>query len=253
MLKSADIAVKPIDVDPAMLAKLKIDQPYRARVESHIVVDEGADKITVTADVHGSQRRRDQAADRDPHRDDARRQRRDGRRRHHVREFDARADRRESPITLDTLTARAAAKLTARSRYPTRTPQDMVAVIGRGDITGGTVGGTIAIGGTIGMPTVDVDLTRATSRFARASPAANRRSCRSSRSKATGTVRSCRCDINGSEAKERLIDDQGDGKPRVRKTLVASLTAVNFDLAPVTAFGPARSRRRKARSSGART
>ncbi|HEX7702148.1 MAG TPA: hypothetical protein VF403_15530, partial [Kofleriaceae bacterium] len=51
VLKSADIKIKPVDIDPNLLAKLHIDAPYRARVQGNITLDEGADKITVIADV----------------------------------------------------------------------------------------------------------------------------------------------------------------------------------------------------------
>ena len=237
VLKSADIVGKPIDLNAAMLAKLKINAPYHARVESHLVADEGADKITVTADVHelsgGAIKQPIEA--------------------HVETTLDAtgvtvggdiksantelvRIDA-SAPITLDTLTVAPTAKLTGTISLPNTPAKDMVAVIGRGDITAGTVGGTITLGGTIGVPTVNVDLEAKGIEIPASLQGRKSAKLQELAIKGTWDGETVSLHVNGNEVNGSLIDLKVDGKPRDRKSIVASLTAVNFDLAPVTAFG----------------
>ncbi|HET9992407.1 MAG TPA: hypothetical protein VFQ65_27935, partial [Kofleriaceae bacterium] len=237
VLKSADITGKPIDVDPAMLAKLKIDAPYRARVESHLVADEGANTITVTADIHelsGGAIKQPIEAHIETTLDD----------KGVTIGGDIKSANTElvridanAPITLDTLTVARTAKLTGTITLPDTPAKDLVAVIGRGDITAGTVGGTIAIGGTIGVPTVAVDLQAHAIEIPATLQGRKSAKLQELAIKGNWDGETVSLRINGSETNGSLIDLKVDGKPRDRKTLVVSLTAVNFDIAPVTAFG----------------
>jgi len=237
VLKSADIVGQPIDVNPAMLAKLKIDQPYHGKVESHLVADEGADTIKLTADVHGLgggiiklpieahvETTLDpkgltvggdiKTANTELVRIDA-----------------------SAPITLDTLSVAPTVALTGTIALPDTPAKDMVAVIGRADVTAGTVGGTITLGGTVEKPTVNADLKALGIEI----PASlqGKKSAKleelAIKGNWDGELLSLR--VNGSEANGSTIELKVDGKPRDRKSITASLTAVNFDLAPVTAFG----------------
>jgi hypothetical protein len=237
VLKRADITGKPIDVDPAMLAKLKINAPYRARVESHLVAAEGADTITVTLDVHGLSG----GAIKQPieaHVDttlDAKGVTVGG----DIKSANTELVRIDAnaPITLDTLTVARAAKITGTITLPNTPAKDLVSVIGRGDVTAGTIGGTITLGGSIGLPTVDVDLKANGIEIPASLQGRKSAKLQELAIKGNWDGDKISLHVSGSEVNGSLIDLKVDGKPRDRKSLVASLTAVNFDLAPVTAFG----------------
>jgi len=237
VLKSADIVGQPIDVTPAMLAKLKIDQPYHGRIESHLVADEGADTIQLTVDAHGVsggmiklpvdahvETKLDpkgltiggdlKSANTELVRIDA-----------------------SAPVTLDTLSVAPTVAVTGTITLPDTPAKDMVSIIGRGDVTAGTVGGNVKIGGTVAKPTVDVDLKALGVEI----PASlqGRKSAKLEQLAIKGNWDGDKLTLRvaGREAGNSTIELKVDGSPRDRKSITASLTAVNFDLAPVTAFG----------------
>jgi hypothetical protein len=237
-LKSADILVKPIDVDPTLLAKLHVTAPYRARVQGDIKVDEGIDKITVTADVadlSGGHIKQPIAV-------------------HTVTALDDKGVQvttdvttrnstlvhveAHSPLTLDTLTGIRQAMLDGTITIPDANAADLVAVIGRGDVTGGNVGGAFKIGGVIGKPTVDGKVTL--SNIAVAPSISGRKSAvlRELVAKANYDGEYATLDITGTESKDATITIKAHAKPTAWRELTASVQAVNFDVAPATAFAP---------------
>ncbi|MEO6776635.1 MAG: translocation/assembly module TamB domain-containing protein [Kofleriaceae bacterium] len=237
VLQRADIEGQPIEVEPAMLAKLGISKPYHARVESRLVASEGAETITLTTDVHGLSggpiKQPIEA--------------------HVATTLDAkgvtvagdiksaatelvRIDA-HAPITLDTLAVARTAKLTGTIELPDTPAKDLVAVFGRADITAGTVGGTIALAGTIGQPTVRVDLSAHGIELPATLQGRKAAKLEELAIKGSWDGAQVVLHVTGNEDHGSLIDLAVEGKPRDRRTLVASLTAVNFDLAPVTALG----------------
>lgn len=236
VLKSADIVGKPINVDPALLAKFHLDKPYRARVESRIVADEGADSITVTADIHqlsGGIIKQPIDVHAETTLDakglsvtgDVKVQNTE------LVKLDASA-----PVTLDQLVISKEAKITGRIELPNTPAKDLVAVIGRGDVTNGQVAGSIEIGGSVGMPTATVDLHAKDVEI----PAtlAGRKPAILKELAIVGSWDGQIADltVTGSEAGGNKLEIKAHGDPRKRETLTASVNAKKFDLAPVTAF-----------------
>ena len=236
VLARADIAVKSTQLDP-LLAKLHVAVPYHARAEAHLVAAAGAETIRATVDVHdlhGGILKQPLEV-------------------HAETTLDAtglvaigsiRAANTElvqleakAPITLDRLALQRDARLDGTIRLPDIPAKTLIGVIGRGDVVGGTVGGTITIAGTVGTPTATVDLVAKQIELpgglsGRKPPILTELAIKGAWDGEIATLH-----VAGSEAKGSLLDIVARGKPRHRETLVVGVTAVHFDLAPVAAFG----------------
>jgi autotransporter translocation and assembly factor TamB len=238
VLKSADIVIKPVDIDPNLLAKLHINAPYRARAQGVITLDEGADKITVIADVadlSGGHIKQPIAVHSETTLDD--------KGVHETTDVKTRNQtlikiEASSPLTLDTLTGIRQAKLDGLITIPDANAADIVAVIGRGDVVGGKVAGIFKIGGVIGKPTGDGKLTL--TNIAVAPSISGRKSAvlQELSTKASFDGEIATLDIKGIESKTATLDVNVRVKPTAWRDLTASVQAVNFDIAPATAFAP---------------
>jgi len=238
VLKSADIKINPVDIDPNLLAKLHIDAPYRARAQGNITLDEGADTITVTADISdlsgghikqpigvhsvtvvdntGVHETTDVTA-----------------RNQTLVKIEAR-----TPVTLDTLANLRGAKLDGLVSIPDANAADLVAVIGRGDVVGGTVAGEFKIGGVIGKPTADGKITLSNIAIAPSITGRKSQVLQELSTKASYDGEYATVDITGIESKTATININARVKPTAWREMTASVQATNFDIAPVTAFAP---------------
>ncbi|MEO8842536.1 MAG: translocation/assembly module TamB domain-containing protein, partial [Kofleriaceae bacterium] len=238
VLKSADIKINPIDVDPSLLAKLHIDAPYRARAQGNITLDEGADKIIVTADItdlSGGHIKQPIAVHSVTTIDDS-----------GVHEATAVMARNQTlleveastPITLDTLANLRGAKLSGLVSIPDANAADLVAVVGRGDVVGGKVGGVFKIGGVIGKPTADGKITLSNIAVAPSITGRKSQVLQELSAKASYDGEYASIDITGIESKAAMINISARVKPTAWREMTASVQATNFDIAPVTAFAP---------------
>lgn len=238
VLKSADIKINSVDIDPTLLAKLHLDAPYRARARADIALDEGADKITVTADItdlSGGHIKQPIAV-------------------HSVTTVDSTGVHEatdvmarnqtlvkieaSTPITLDTLANVRGAKLEGLVTIPDANAADVVAVIGRGDVIGGTVAGIFKIGGSIGKPTVDGKVTVSNIKIAPSLSGRKSQVLQELTTKASYDGEYAVIDITGIESQTATININARVKPTAWRQLTASVQATNFDIAPVTAFAP---------------
>ena len=238
VLKSADIKIKPVDIDPNLLAKLHIDAPYRARAQADIELDEGADKITVTADItdlSGGHIKQPIKVHSETIVDDGGV--------HETTDVSARNQtlikiEATTPVTLDTLANIRGAKLEGLISIPDANAADIVAVIGRGDVVGGKVGGAFKIGGVIGKPTVDGKVTLSNVAIAPSITGRKSQVLEELTTKASFDGEYATLDITGIESKAASVNINARVKPTAWRELTASVQAVNFDIAPLTAFAP---------------
>ncbi|CAN5294231.1 hypothetical protein BH11MYX1_BH11MYX1_11490 [soil metagenome] len=237
LLKSAQINIKPIDVDPVLLAKFKIHVPYHAKLDASITAAEGADSVTVKANRHGLaggilKQPIDVAA---------------------VATLDEHTGlvagttvsvgkqdlvrlTADAPVTALTLAALKSTKLHGLVEFPDANAKDLAAVIGRGDVSGGTLTGTIKVDGTIGVPTAKIELALANIVI----PASlmGRKPAMLESLGITGSWDGTLADLEiaGNETKGSTLRIKLHGDPRHREAVVASVDVTKFDLAPITAF-----------------
>ena len=237
LLKSAQINVKPIEVDPVLLAKFRIHVPYHAKLDASITAAEGADSVTVKANLHGLaggiiKQPIEVAATAilDEH---------TGLVAATTISVGNQALIRvtaDAPVSVLTLAAIKATKLHALVEFPDGNAKDIAAVIGRGDVTRGSLTGTVEINGTVGAPTAVADVTLAKIQI----PAslAGRKPAMLERLgiKATWDGQIADLEVSGQEAADSTLEIRAHGDPRQPTTVTTSLDATRFDLAPVTAF-----------------
>ena len=238
LLKSAKIKVKPIDVDPALLAKFKIHAPYHGRLEASITAEEGAGSVTVQANVHGLSGgiikqpiEVAATATLDEHTGLV------AGTTVSVGNQDLVKLSIDTPVTLDKLATLKTEQLHGLIEFPDANAKDLVAVIGRGDVTGGTLTGNIKIEGTIGKPTAVVDLRLAKITIPASLAGRKPALLESLGVAATWDGQIADLTISGLEAKGSTLEIKVHGDPRHREAVTASIDATKFDLAPVTAFG----------------
>ncbi|HEY1817678.1 MAG TPA: translocation/assembly module TamB domain-containing protein [Kofleriaceae bacterium] len=238
VLYHATATLAPLDFDPAVLARAHLDQPYRGHVEAKLDVSEGAGSITANVDatkVHGGVIVGLVDA--------------------HV-EVDASAQgvhatasvvtgKRElvtvdasSPITIavGSLAALRALPLTGTIAIPHVPAEQIVAVLGRRDVTNGVVDGTIELGGTIGKPAGQLALTA--SHVVIPASIAGRPPAKLDWFQIAGTWDGVAGElaISGRESNGGKLAVAAAGRPDQLKAFVATASATKFDLAPVTAF-----------------
>jgi hypothetical protein len=237
-LKSADITIKPVDITPALLAKVHLDQPYSARVQSHIVAAEGADSITVTSDVNdlvGGHIKQPIAVHSETTID--------GQGVHTVTNISSRNQTLMSieattPVTLETLDGLKRAKLDGTISIPDADAADFVAVVGRGDVVGGKIGGKFKIGGVMEKPTAEGKLTLQNVEVAPSISGRKAPVLHDLELKASYDGELAKLDIIGNETKSSTLKISAQLKPTAWKEMTASIQAVNFDIAPAMAFLP---------------
>jgi hypothetical protein len=140
-------------------------------------------------------------------------------------------DLRENPQGAKT------AKLEGRARIAQVPARTLMTVIGTSQITGGTLDGTIDLGGTVGMPTVDAKIvarnvtvpnegTRQVQQVKELTIAA----------KWDGNAGNVA--IDGNQSRGGLLRIRASGSPDDLDKVTATLFAKNVDIAPLVAFMP---------------
>ena len=235
-LHHATVQLAPLDFDPAVLARAHLDQPYRGHLETKLDVSEGAGSVTANVDITGL-RGGAIAQPLDVHSEvDANEQ-----------GIHATGTVVAGKQTLVTLDASAPITLEARTRLrelplsgtiaiPQVAAQQIVAVLGRRDVSRGVVDGTIELGGTIGKPAGDLALTA--SRLVIPPSVAGRPPAQLDWLQIAahwdGTAGELA--ISGREANGGRLAVASDGRRDQLKQLVATVSATKFDIAPLAAF-----------------
>ena len=235
-LHHATVELTPLDFDPAVLARAHIDQPYRGRLEAKLDVSEGAGAVTANIDVtgvHGGAIAQPVDVHVQVDADDQ-----------GVHTTGTVLAGKQTLVTLD---ASAPITIEARKRLrelplsgtiaiPAVPAQQIVAVLGRRDVSRGVVDGTIDLGGTIGKPAGDVALTA--SRLVIPASVAGRPPSQLDWLQIAGHWDGTGGElaISGREASGGKLAVASDGRPDRLKELVATVSATKFDIAPLAAF-----------------
>ena len=245
-LAGGHVHAKELAITPEALAKLGVQAPYRAKVDLDAELATGATSLTATLAVHDLRggalvKPLELAADAT------------------IDEQNARANASvvsgqtailglavTSPITIDGLrtTPLLAAPLTGTIGLPTvqapapANARDLLALVGRTDVLGGTLTGNVELGGTLGVPTAHALLT-AKDVAIRASvegrPPAKLADLVLD-AKWTGTGGNL--DLIAHQADKGMLHITAQGSPKDLAALEATVEAKAFDVAPLTAFAP---------------
>ncbi|HEY0254505.1 MAG TPA: translocation/assembly module TamB domain-containing protein, partial [Kofleriaceae bacterium] len=238
VLNSADIEVKPTDIDPAFLAKLKIDAPYRATAFGKIHLDEGADKITVETtlrDIVGGVIKAPISAKLTTTIDDTGVGVVAGVRSRNAQLLKIEA---KTPLTLETLDNLKDGKITGSIDIPQADAATFVAVIGRGDVVGGKVDGHVEIAGTIGKPTANGSIALTDVVVAPAISGRKTTPLKSFRTSLAFDGQVADVTITGEESKNSKLQITVHADTKKLTEAIATIDATSFDIAPATAFAP---------------
>ena len=142
-----------------------------------------------------------------------------------------------APVTLDTRDVRRV-PLAGTFTIPAVKARQLLAVFGRSDVTDGELSGTITFAGTIGTPTAHAaiaahDITVPAGIAGR--PASKLTSLALD---ATWGGSGGKLALDGAEAAGGTLHLGASGRPDVGSSVMFSLDAKNFDLAPLAAFAP---------------
>jgi hypothetical protein len=239
VLHHASVALAPLDFDPAVLARAHVDAPYSGHLEATVDVSEGAGSVTAAIDAtklrggaivqpvelhaqaaideRGAHVTGDVAASGKP-----------------LVTLEAAA-----PIAIDRIAdalAHPVAPLTGTIAIPKVAAQQVVAVLGRRDVSSGVVDGTVALGGTIGKPTADLALTA--SGVTIPASIAGRPPARLEWLQIAGRWDGVGGElaISGREQGGGRLALAAQGRPDQLKAFTATVTATKFDIAPLVAF-----------------
>jgi len=243
VIHSATVRTTDVAFDSRLLAQLGFDAPYAGRATAEIVVGAGGSSVDVTAsvrDLHGGLIKRGIAVEVSGRVDDQ-----GSRGTLHATSGaltlldlpDAR-----SPVTLDALIAAPKAALASRIEgtltIPRIAAREVLAILGRTDITQGSIEGKIAIGGTVAVPTavatVDVLALRVKPRLvSKPVPMLTALHIDASWDGTAGKLH-----VTGSEENKGTLVIDASGRPDRPEAVVATLKITNFDLAPLAVFLP---------------
>lgn len=147
----------------------------------------------------------------------------------------------EVPLTLAEARANPAAAKTkavkAQARIPHVPAKALMNVIGTSQITGGTLDGTIDIGGTIGKPTVDASLV-AHDVSVPSSSTHRIQQIKQLTIAATWDGTAGEVAIDGDQSAGGKLRIRAAGSPDELDAVIASIEAKNVDIAPLVAFMP---------------
>lgn len=237
-LREAKIELTALEVSPALLNRLGYDLPYRARIDASIVADAGARTATLTADVRGLSGGKLTApidihlgATTAPTGTTV--------------DVTARAGKvavalaARSSITVERAIANGAAgvPIDATVTIPTIAARDVFGLFGRTGVLAGSVGGTVRLAGTTTKPTVHAQLLA--ENLAVASTLSGKKPPVLDKLEIDARWLGDRAelDVTGREAGGRLLVINARGTKDL-SSIVASIQAANFDLAPLAAFAP---------------
>ena len=235
-LHHATVTLAPLDFDPAVLAKAHLDQPYHGHLEAKLDVSEGASSATATIDVTklaggAIVKPVDVHLEADVDR-------------HGVHVTGGVLDGPQqlvaidvaAPLMLDRLAAFAAEPLSGTIAIPQVPAAQIVAVLGRRDVTAGVVDGTIKLGGIVKRPTADVAITATGVTIP--SSFTGRPATRLDSFHLSGTWDGTagKLAIDAREAQGGTLAVAAAGRPDQLAGFDATVKAVKLDVAPFSAF-----------------
>jgi hypothetical protein len=245
-LHGASVRAENIAIDPAMLDRLGMTGELRGRVSVALDVGEAASTVRATVDV-AQLRGREIVQPIDVH-------------------LEATSGDRETtmllsvatggarllalegslPLTLERLLeqrsrdpdAILATRLDATARLQAVDAPRLLGVFGRSEITGGAINGEVALGGTLGKPTVKANLIAT---GLKVPPGPRGKPVRTvDRLTVTGSWDgdAAKLDIDGVEAAGGTLKVAAQVRPSVLRDGTLRVTATRFDLVPILAFLP---------------
>lgn len=239
-LRDATIEAKRLAFDPALMKRFGIDSPWRGWAAIKIHVGAGARTSDFTVAVH---------------------ELRDGPLTRPVdvevsggsdasgvhADVNVRADKlafalaARSPLSVEAMLAGEAkrAPIEATLTVPASSARDVALLIGRDDVLGGTIAGTVQVGGTIEAPTgraqLAIDNLSVAAGLTRKPPTLEKLEVDA---RWLGVQTGFELELTGHEQGGRLLKISARGKPDALDGVVASIEAANFDIAPFLAFAP---------------
>lgn len=238
-LREANVTVPTVHVDPTLVAKFGYVSPYRADIDANIAVTTGAKSAIVTANVKGLAGGRLTAPV------DITLKAETG-----ATGTTANVDATsrgiavgviaKSPLTVDGALASGVenAPLDITATVPDIAAKDLLGLLGETDVLAGTVGGTFTAKGTVRAPELRAQIV-ATGFAMKASSITNKKPADLDKLEldARWTRQYASVRLTGREGKDRLLEIAASGDPRNPRSVIASIQAANFDLAPLAAFG----------------
>ncbi|HEY1549030.1 MAG TPA: translocation/assembly module TamB domain-containing protein, partial [Kofleriaceae bacterium] len=235
-LHHATATLAPLDFDPAVLARAHVDQPYRGHVEASFDISEGAGSVTANIDVTKL------AGGAIVLPLDAHVQANAGETGVHV--TGSASVGKQTLVTLDATTPLTQQKLgvvktlplAGTIQIPKVPAEQIVAVLGRRDVSRGVVDGEIDLAGTIGKPAAQLALTA--SHVSIPASIAGRPPAQLDWLQIAGQWDGVAGElaISGREANGGRLAVAASGRPDQLKQFVATVSATKFDLAPFSAF-----------------
>jgi hypothetical protein len=244
-LRAATIEAKRLAFDPALLARFGVeDSPWRGWAAVKITVGPAARSSDFVVDIHEL---RDGPITKplDIHiagTSDAAGPR-----------FDAtiKSDKvavtlaGKSPLSVEAMLQGNARKapIEATLTVPPSAAREVALLIGRDDVLAGTIGGTVTVGGTIEAPTaraqLAVDNLSVAAGIATKPPTLEKLEVDARVDRRLGGVKTgFELEITGHETGGRLLKISARGQPESPESVVATIEASNFDIAPFVAFAP---------------
>lgn len=238
-LREANASVPTVHVDPKLLAKFGVVSPYRADVDANMTVSAGAKSAKITANVRGLAGGRLTAPV-----DVALLAETGGT--GTTASVDASSGKlgvsvvAKSPLTVESALANGVenAALDIVATVPDIAAKDLLGLLGETDVLAGTVGGTFTVRGTVKAPELGAKIV-ATGFAMKASSITNQKPADLDKLEleARWTREFASVRVTGREGRDRLLEIAASGDPRRPRSVIASIQAANFDLAPLAAFG----------------
>lgn len=237
-LRDAKVTATGIALDPALLARFDVDAPYSATTDVTLVAGPAAEMATLTVDVRAL-RGGDLVAPIDAHLE-ATTTTTGTTATGSVKSRGVRATfDGTSSLTIDRVLADAIETQTVAGTLtlPMVTARELLGLFGQTEVLGGVVGGTLTVGGTIAKPTLHAQLLA--ERLAMASTLSGNRPPVLDRLEVDARWLGDHAvlEVLGREEGNRLLKITARGR-RDLKSVVASLEAANFEIAPLAAFAP---------------
>ncbi len=240
VLSGGTVAVEEVKIDPALLARYKVELPFRARASAVAQIGTGLRTLRVAADIrelvggpiahpieiHAESLAENGAAT-------ASIIVRSGQ----LALLDIRG---RAPLVLDHVRKGAllAMPIEATATIPQMQAKDVLAIFGRSDLRAGTVEGSAEIHGTPSAPIATGTITTANIETDPSIPGRKSSVMRDLVVTANYQKGKASADVLGHEDSGGSLHMTVNGDPAQLASMVASLEAAHFDLAPITAFAP---------------
>ncbi|HEY5925342.1 MAG TPA: translocation/assembly module TamB domain-containing protein [Kofleriaceae bacterium] len=147
----------------------------------------------------------------------------------------------KSPLSIESMIAGNARDVPIEGtvNVPPSSAREIGLLIGRDDVLAGTVAGKVQITGTVGEPTgrasLSIDNLSVAAGIATKPPTLDKLDVDA---RWLGMTQGFEFELTGHEAGGRLLKISARGKPDSPETIIATIEASNFDIAPFLAFAP---------------